>query len=313
MKDLMRGQLFEIQGSINNVLQRPNAYSTIRDFFIEHAYFMQRVSQNIVNTVMWTAAYNRAIADIGTGMDPDAAHNEAVQQADALIRLTQASMRPIDMAAFEGGNPFFQSFTQFMSWSNRQANFEMTEWTVMFRDIGWRHAQGRMFMMYLLAFSTPSIMTAVIGKTIAGKWEDEDDDGHLDTVLEVLLGSQVRMATGMIPGGAYVYPMLAGGFTDKTYDDKVMSSPAMSTLTTALVGTGKLATQIFDPEKDVNIRNVKDALTLVNLLFGIPVDIVGRRLAYAIEVEQGKIEPTGTLDYLRGLATGSASAGTRQR
>jgi len=312
MKELMRGQLFEIQGSINNVLQRPNAYRTTRDFFIEHAYFMQRVSQNIVNTVVWTASYNRAIADIGAGMDPEVAHNEAVQQADSVIRLTQASMRPIDMASFEGGNPFFQSFTQFMSWSNRQANLQMTEWTVMFRDLGWRGNQGRMFMFYLLAFATPSILSSVIGKTIAGKWEDEDDDGHLDTVLEVLLGSQVRMATGMIPGGAYVYPMLAGGFTDKTYDDKVMSSPAVTTLTTSVVGTVKLAKAIIDPDRDVQGRNIRDALTLVNLLFGIPADVIGRPIVYAVEVEQGKIEPKGTLDYLRGLATGTASEGTRR-
>jgi hypothetical protein len=285
----------------------------MKAFFARHAYFMQIAVQNVVDSILWTATYNRVIADARLSLDPETAHNEAVAQADSVIRLTQSSMRPEDMAAFEAGTPFYQSFTQFMAWSNRQANLQMTEWTVIIRDLGWRSNKGRMFMLYLLTFAIPSIMTSIIAKTVMGRWEDEDDDGHLDTVMEVLLGSQVRMGVGMIPGGAYAYPMITGGFTDTIYDDKVMSSPAMSTLTTAAVGTGKLATQIFDPEKDVNIRNVKDALTLVNLLFGIPVDIVGRRLAYAIEVEQGKIEPTGTLDYLRGLATGSASAGTRQR
>jgi hypothetical protein len=45
---------------------------------------------------------------------------------------------------------------------------------------------------------------------------------------------------------------------------------------------------------------------------GVPVTVLGRPIGYAIEVERGKIEPTSSADYIRGLATGKASESSRQ-
>ncbi len=101
-------------------------------------------------------------------------------------------------------------------------------------------------------------------------------------------------------------------FNNKPYDDRMTTSPSVSTLEGATVGVVKAGINIADPDKDVTGKNVRDILTLVSLVTGIPVTVLGRPIGYAIEVERGKIEPTSSADYVRGLVTGKASESSRQ-
>ena len=166
-------------------------------------------------------------------------------------------------------------------------------------------------MTYLLGFGLPMLAADAIVRSLGGGWDDDDDDGYLDVFMSWFLGSQLRGAVALVPfGSAAIVPFNA--FNNKPYDDRMTTSPSVSTLEGATVGVVKAGINIADPDKDVTGKNVRDILTLVSLVTGIPVTVLGRPIGYAIEVERGKIEPTSSADHIRGLATGKASESSRQ-
>jgi len=59
-------------------------------------------------------------------------------------------------------------------------------------------------------------------------------------------------------------------------------------------------------------RNVRDVLTLLTLLTGVPVSALGKPIGYAMDADAGKFEPTGPVDYGRGLLTGVASEASKR-
>jgi hypothetical protein len=51
-------------------------------------------------------------------------------------------------------------------------------------------------------------------------------------------------------------------------------------------------------------KAIRDTLTLLGLLTGVPVAPLSRPLGYLSDVSEGKAEPTGPVDFARGLVTG---------
>ncbi|WP_298011710.1 hypothetical protein, partial [uncultured Aquabacterium sp.] len=58
-------------------------------------------------------------------------------------------------------------------------------------------------------------------------------------------------------------------------------------------------------------RALRDTLTLTSMLTGIPVSALSRPLGYAAEVAEGKLDPAGPMDAVRGAVTGVASPESR--
>jgi hypothetical protein len=311
MMERMRGQVFQLQSDLNDLLLNPSRYAKIKDWVAKHGYFGQQAAQNVVDIVAWVGAYNQTIAEVGGMMTREKAHAEAVRRADAVVRLTQSSLLPEDISRYQVGTPFYQTFVQFTSYFNMLANLNLTEYTVIFRDLGWKGNKGRLFATYLFGFAMPMIVADAIAKTMRGQWDDEDEDGYLDEYMDVFFGSQLRGATAMIPFGSAAYTALAGGFTDKSYDDRITSSPAVSAIEAATVGVAKTILAAVDPDRDVSGKNVRDTLTLVSLITGLPLQPLARPFLYEMEVERGNIEPTDMADYIRGLITGTASEASK--
>ena len=78
------------------------------------------------------------------------------------------------------------------------------------------------------------------------------------------------------------------------------------------MGTVRTVINIASDDKDITGKNVRDVLTLMSLITGIPLTILGRPLGYAIDVESGKYDPNSDVDYVRGLITGKASSESRR-
>lgn len=311
MADRMSNQMIEVQDMMNDLLINPTKFDKIQKWSNKHGYFLQQAFQNFVDIVTWVGAYNQTVTDLGANVDEKSASNEAIKRADAAVRMTQSSLLPEDLSAFEVGSPFYKTLIQFYGYFNMMANLNANEYIKIFRDLGWRGQKGKLFMTYLLGFGLPMLAADAIVRSLGGGWDDDDDDGYLDVFMSWFLGSQLRGAVAMVPfGSAAIVPFNA--FNNKPYDDRMTTSPSVSTLEGATVGVVKAGINIADPDKDVTGKNVRDILTLVSLVTGIPVTVLGRPIGYAIEVERGKIEPTSTADYIRGLATGKASESSRQ-
>jgi hypothetical protein len=157
------------------------------------------------------------------------------------------------------------------------ANLNASEYIKIFRDLGWRGNKGRLFMTYLLGFGLPMLMADAIVRTLGGEWEDEDDDGYIDEVAEWFFGSQIRGAVAMVPfGSSAMVPF--NSLNDKPYDDRMSTSPSVSTLEAIAVGVPRTVINVIDPDKEVTGKNVRDVLTALSIAFGIPFTVLGRPL-----------------------------------
>jgi len=129
--------------------------------------------------------------------------------------------------------------------------------------------------------------------------------------MEWFFGSQFRGAVALVPGFGPGAAAVFNAFNDKPYDDRMATSPSISTLEGATVGVVKAGINVVSDDKEVTGKNVRDVLTLLSLVTGIPLTVLGRPIGYEMEVERGKIQPTDTMDYIRGLVTGKASEASK--
>ncbi len=307
MRDRLQNQIFDIQDTMNDLLLNPSRYEQIQKWGQKHGYFLQTAFQNQVDVVTWTATYNQALVELGVGVSDPEAVREAVQRADAAVRLTQSSLTAEDMAAFEVGTPFYKTLIQFSGYFNMLANLNANEYIKVIRDLGFRGNKGQLVYIYAMGFMLPMIVADAIVRSLGGQWDDEDDDGYLDEFMEWFFGSQVKGAAALVPFGSAAYTALTTAFNNKPYDDRMTTSPSVSTLEAATIGVGKTVINVASDDKEVTGKNVRDVLTLISLVTGIPVTVLGRPIGYAIDVEAGKTKPTGPVDVTRGLVTGKAS------
>ena len=312
MNDFMNSQIFVLQDQMNELLLNPSKYQRFKDWTDHHAYFLQTANQNIVNIVTWLGKYNQLLTEIGTDMTDEEAQYEAVQQADAAVRLTQGGMSPEDVARFQVSTPFINSMTQFMGFFNMTANLNADEFVMVFRDMGWRGNKGKLMMIYILGIALPALVSDAISRSLGQGWDD-DDDGYLDDVADWFFGGQARYVAGFVPFGSTALTAMTSGFNDKTYDDRITSSPSIASLEASTIGVGKAVVNIASDDKELTGRNVRDVLTLITNVTGVPVSVLGRPIGYQVDVERGKIEPTDPIDYMRGLITGVPSAESKKK
>lgn len=307
MEDRLKGQSFEMQEQINEVLLNPSKFDKAQAWTDRHGYFLQQAFQNMVDVVTWVGAYNQSLSTADTTVTAEQAQREAIAAGDAAVRLTQGSVRPSDVSAFESGTPFFRTLTQFAGYFNMLANLNSTEYVKVIRDMGFRGNKGKLVYIYMMGFMLPAVVADAIVRTLGGGWEDEDDDGYLDTFMDWFFGSQIRQGVAFVPFGTTAYTLATTAFDDKPYNDRMTTSPSVASLEAATVGVGKAAIAVVDEEKDVTGKNVRDVLTLLSLATGIPFSVLGRPAGYLVDVQRGEVEPTSTYDMIRGTITGTAT------
>ena len=312
MNDYMNSQIFVLQDNMNELLINPSKYARFKDWTDHHAYFLQTANQNIVNIVTWLGKYNQVLSEIDASISDSEAQYEAVQQADAAVRLTQGGMSPEDVARFQVGTPFDNSMTQFMGFFNMTANLNADEFVMLFRDLGWRGNKGKLMMIYILGIAAPALVSDAISRTLGQGWDD-DDDGYLDDVADWFFGSQARYVAAFVPFGSAALTAVTAPFNNKPYDDRITSSPSITSLEASTIGVGKAIINIADDDKELTGRNVRDVLTLITNATGVPVSVLGRPIGYQVDVERGVIEPTDPIDYMRGLITGVPSAESKKK
>ena len=314
MKERQFNQIFDVQDTLNQLLINPNAYQKVQKWAERHGYFMQQAFQNQVDTVVWSATYNKVLTESPKTMSEIEVQKEAIQQADANVRLTQDSLQAEDLAAFQVGSPFYKTMVQFGGYFNMIANLNATQYKKLFNDLGFRpggKGTGQLFMTYLLGFGLPAFIADLIVRATGGDLEDEDEDGYLDDIASWFFGSQFRAAAALVPfGNIAIVPL--NTLNDLPYDDRMTTSPSMSTFEASTVGTARFLINAIDPDKEITGKNVKDILSLLTLATGIPFTLLGRPISVQYDIERGVIDPENTPDHIRALITGKASRRSRE-
>lgn len=294
MKGRTSTQVIEIQQTIDDILLNPTKYEKARKFADRHGYFMQQGTQSLVDLVTWGAAYDQAHAQ---NLD----ERMAVRAADAAVRQTQGSFAPEDLSNFEAGTPFTRAFTMFYSYFNMQANLLGTEFGKLADGMGVRKHAGRAFYLYFVGFMIPAILAESIVKGVGG-FDPDDDDDYLNEALSVFFGSQLRSALAFFPGVGPITLAGINAFNDKWYDDRISTSPVVSLLESAARAPHSLYKAMSDDGHSK--RAVRDVLTLLGLVTGLPAGSLARPLGYLADVNDGKANPEDAGDVARGLISG---------
>ena len=278
----------DIDQAIERLLTNPNALQRAEQFGNRYGYVLQQAAQNFMDRIVWLGAYRQAQADGG-------ADAQAVRDADAAVRMTQSSFAPEDASKVEHAGAFTRLFLQFASYFNSQGNLLATE----VQNAGMRSTPSavaaRLALVYLLGFAVPAFVADVIAKAASGDLGD-DDEGLAVQLLKMFVTSQVRYAMAMIPVAGQAGNALIGQFTPERFDDRVGASPAYS----AIEATVRAPRSIYRAiEGEGNPRAaVRDGLTAVGVLTGLPTGPLVRPLGYLADENRGD-EMT-----VRGLVTG---------
>ena len=295
MRTRMSNQQFEISKTIDELLLNPSKYEKLRDFAGKHGYFMQQGMQNMVDTMVWTGAFNQSAAS-GDSV------KQSIRLADSAVRLTQGSFAPEDVSRFETGNAFVRAFTMFYSYFNMQANLLGTEFTKTVREFGVKKGMGKLLYIYTFGFMIPAVLAEIIVQG-AGGFEDGDDDEYDQyDAMSLFFGSQARTMLAMVP---IVGPSVMAGFNmwnKKPYDDRISTSASIS----ALESTVRAPNSVYEAiaEDKSWKRAIKDTLTALGMITGLPLGQLGKPIGYAADVAQGKSQPETAMDYIRGLVSG---------
>jgi hypothetical protein len=296
MKTKLTSTAHEIQAAIDDMLLNPSKYEQVRDFARQHGYFLTSGMQNFVDTITWSGAYDQAVAEGKNEL-------EAVRTADSAVRLTQGTFAVEDVSRFETGSPFVRSFTMFYSYFNMQANLLGSEFTKIWREMGLKKGAGKTLYLYAFGFMIPALIAEMIVRGMSGKGLDEDDDGeYLNDILSIFFGSQFRGATAMIPAAGQAINAGVNMFNDKWYDDRISTSPAVSMIESAVSAPHSVYKAIAE---DGNKKKAtRDLLTALGLLSGMPLAPLSRPIGYLSDVAEGNAQPSGPIDFARGLVTG---------
>jgi len=206
-----------------------------------------------------------------------------------------------------------QSLLQFTGFFNTVANLNATQYKKLINDMGYKiTGQGKERLIYTFMFGMymPAVVSAIIVNFFGGNLGDQDEDGYLDEIFDMFFVEPLKFGLAFVPlGNLLAVPFNA--LNDKPYDDRIQTSPSISTLESGSVGTVRAFQAWFSDEKEVTGKHVRDVFTFMSLLSNTPLTVLGRPLSYLVDVSKGKVEPDGPLDFLRGVVTGKT--GRRQR
>lgn len=306
MADRLGSQIFDLYDNIRDVARNAGAWTKLNQWGRKHGYIAQKFTQNHVDLIVWTAAYNHALVEQGAKVPADVAEREAVMRADAAVRRTQYSTNPEDVSAFEVGTPLWRAWTQFVGWFNGWANLNVFEARKAVRDLGWTRGAPRLAEIYLFGILLTTTLSDAIARILAGQTGDDDEDGMADEWVEWLLASQARAALTAIPVVGQAATLAWNVIDDKPWNDRMPVAPVFSV---AERGAKGIVGLFRDEATGTEIR---DAATLLTVLTGFPFAVPARTGGYLRDVDRGEIRPTGAVDAIRGAITGRASEESRK-
>ncbi|MHA2066262.1 MAG: hypothetical protein ACXABY_17970, partial [Candidatus Thorarchaeota archaeon] len=177
--------------------------------------------------------------------------------------------------------------------------------TKIYRDeLSVKEKTGKMLYVYTMGFASVAVMSAAIRLALAGEGLDEDDDGeYTDDLMDLLIGSQIRMGTAMIP---FAGPALQAGFNrsnDKFYDDRMSASPALTVVST-IVGAAVKTPMAVVKGEDLRKGDIRDLMTAIGVGTGLPLGPLAKPMIYLKDYREGEAYPSGPIDFTRGLITG---------
>ena len=304
---------FEFQNEVNRIAssRAPTTAEQVRDWTQRKAYFLQTLAQKTIDIPVWLAAYNQAVTEKGM-TDEDAAF-----YADGVVRRTQSSFDPENVARVETGSPLARSILVFYNYFNMQWNLLREH----YQEARQTKRYGRFILDFAMIVALPAVLSEVISQAFSGFDTGDDDDWDAVDGLALMTTAVNKNVVAMLPYVGNIINMtgtrLAKGdygevtevsrmlFGSNPYNDRLVNVPLYSLIENSSEGLKNalllLTSDEYDPDPRRSMRNTLDLLTLAT---GIPFAALKKPAGYAAGVVAGEIEPDNPADFARGIISG---------
>ena len=300
-------KISQVQGLGNKAAAVWSKGAPVRDMVNRHGYILQTLAQYPIDVSVWKAAYEY---NYSHGMS----HEEAVQEADSVIRTTQSDFNPENVSAIEAGSALKRFFLVFYNYFNMQYN--LLQERAAFRKATKQY--GRFALDAILIVWIPSVVGKLITDALMGGSDDDDDDA-LDAldIIQLTVGEPLKGTISMVPLAGQISAFAgakmaqAGSVTAQAiwgkspYVGRVGSAPAIMLMEGAISGASDIVRIINDGEKVNGRTAARNILDLTAVATGMPVGGLKRPIGYIAGVASGDIdEPETALQAVRGLVGG---------
>lgn len=288
----------------------------VHDFLMRKGYFLQSFCQIPIDAITWVGAYNQALQKGRTT-------EEAVLDADSVIRTTMSDFSPENVANVETGNALYRSFLVFYNYFNMQFNLLNERFHADSMEKKLIKRYGMYARDALLVVTIPSVVAKLIEAVVFGD-PDTGDDGEfgMDDMLRMLASESFKNAVAMAPiagqfintaGASLAKDQKGGAVSDVArfiwgtdpYVGRIMTAPAYG----LIEGSGKAIQQTVEilNDEEVNARSyTRNMLDLLSVVTGLPLGFLKKSLGYMAGVEAGDIQPADAGEFVQGVLSGKA-------
>lgn len=276
MSDFMANRARTRFRELNELRNRVQDQSVLKDKTGRWAYFLMMRFQQAVDVPTWWGAYEKALA----GGNDD---KRAIALADQAVIDAQGSGQTKDLSAIERGGPALKLFTVFYSFMNTALNLGTAQ--TMKADTTAKRAC--LAVDYALLYVVPAILGAALKDALTpGDSGDWDDPGKL---ARKLIAAQIDYLMGLM--------FLVREFSDtaKTVaglDAYGYSGPAGARLIPDLT---KFAQQVSQAEFDDAFR--KSFVNVMGDLLGLPAAQANRAISGAKALVEGKTDNPASIVF----------------
>lgn len=288
----------------------------VHDFLMRKGYFLQSFCQIPIDAITWVGAYNQALQKGRTA-------EEAVLDADSVIRTTMSDFSPENVANVETGNALYRSFLVFYNYFNMQFNLLNERFHADSMEKKLIKRYGMYARDALLVVTIPSVVAKLIEAVVFGDPDTGDDDEFgMDDMLRMLASESFKNAVAMAPiagqfintaGASLAKDQKGGAVSDVArfiwgtdpYVGRIMTAPAYG----LIEGSGKAIQQTVEilNDEDVNARSyTRNMLDLLSVVTGLPLGFLKKPLGYMAGVEAGDIQPADAGEFVQGVLSGKA-------
>jgi hypothetical protein len=304
MADRIESEIAAVTDAMDQILLNASLYEKAQKWTTRHTYFLQSALDNVFSPIVWTGAYNQALAE-------GRADAEAVKFADGVVRQTQGSTLPEDVSRMETGPAYARMFTQFYGYFNMLANTNATALQQVAQEVGLKKGAGKALGILFFGLLAPAWVAEAIAVAFRGGPDDEDRDGYLDDWLAQVIGmGTLKNMLAYVPFVGQTVNAGINRFNHNPTDDRISVSPAVSLLESGASAPHSVYKAISD--NGSKARAVKDVASAVSIALGLPAYALARPVSYITGVADDRIEPTGPVDAVRGTVTGTASKESRR-
>jgi hypothetical protein len=300
---MMRSPLTAMSEDMRTIIDlntRNGVLSAIKLWTERHSTLGHKQTQMWINAVTWVAAYERYYEENG-GNDVNAAELEqqAVLAADSAMRITHGAHSVEDRSAFERGVPLTRMMSLFSGWFNnvRQLTGSRAR-RILAEDLGLPETVGRLAGVYAMHMFIPTLISAALVEYFYDNIDEDDPEKYSKLTQELLFYSQIRTALSGFPIIGQVAIAGANFLDDESYNDKLVSSAPIGVVESLL----RFLNRVRDKDVDVTGKDWRNVIDFAAAYFHLPP--VGRLVGYPYSVATDQVEPTGFMDYAKGIMQG---------